>query len=214
MNATEHAKFPQDPWLSLKQAAQQLGVHPTTLRRWADNGEIPVMLTPGGHRRFLVSDIERFAAERRRVKVVSNLEQVWADGALTQARKEIVRHRNEHWLAVFDEKDREHKRQLGRRLLGLMLQYVSISAGGDELIQQAQAIGRDQAESALTLGLPLVEALQATLFFRDLLVESALNLPELANIRPGANLRLLRRINTMLNAVQLAVADTYDRAKK
>lgn len=95
-----------------------------------------------------------------------------------------------------------------------MLQYVSISAGGDELLRQAEAIGRDQAESALALGLPLVEALQATLFFRDLLVESALNLPELANIRPGANLRLLRRINTMLNAVQLAVADTYDRAKK
>jgi excisionase family DNA binding protein len=213
MNATEHAKVPQEPWLSLKQASQQLGVHPTTLRRWADNGEIPVMLTPGGHRRFLVSDIERFAAERRRVKIVSDLEQVWANGALTQARNEIVSHRNEHWLAVFDEKDREHSRQLGRRLLGLMLQYVSINAGGDELIRQGEAIGRDQAASALTLGLPLVEALQATLFFRDLLVESALNLPELVNVRPGANLRLLRRINTMLNAVQLAVADTYDRAK-
>lgn len=214
MKDTEFAKVAQQPWLSLKQAAQQLGVHPTTLRRWADNGEIPVMLTPGGHRRFLVSDIERFAAERRRLKVVSGLGQVWADGALTQTRKEIVSHRNEHWLAVFDEKDREHKRQLGRRLLGLMLQYVSISAGGDELLQQAEAIGRDHAVSALALGLPLVEALQAMLFFRDLLVESALNLPELANIRPGANLRLVRRINTILNAVQLAVADSYDRAKK
>ncbi len=146
--------------------------------------------------------------------MVSGLEQLWADGALMQTRKEIVSHRNEHWLTVFNEKDREHKRQLGRRLLGLMLQYISISAGGDDLLQQAEAIGRDHAESALALGLPLVEALQAMLFFRDLLVESALNLPELANIRPGANLRLLRRINTMLNAVQLAVADTYDRAKK
>lgn len=214
MNDTEYAKVLQQPWISLKQAAQQLGVHPTTLRRWADNGEIPVMLTPGGHRRFWVSDIERFTAERRRLKVVSGLEQLWADGALTQTRKEIVSHRNEHWLTVFNEKDREHKRQLGRRLLGLMLQYISISAGGDDLLQQAEAIGRDHAESALALGLPLVEALQAMLFFRDLLVESALNLPELANIRPGANLRLLRRINTMLNAVQLAVADTYDRAKK
>ena len=39
-------------WLTLSQAAQELGVHLTTLRRWADNGDIPVMLTPGGHRRF------------------------------------------------------------------------------------------------------------------------------------------------------------------
>ena len=40
-------------WLTLSEAAEQLGVHPTTLRRWADNGDIPVSVTPGGHRRFL-----------------------------------------------------------------------------------------------------------------------------------------------------------------
>ena len=201
-------------WLGLKQAAQQLGVHPTTLRRWADHGEIPVMLTPGGHRRFAMLDIERFVEERRRLRVISGLEKVWADQALTQTRKEIISHRDEHWLAVFDEKDREHKRQLGRRLMGLMLQYISLSEGGDELLREAQAIGREHAENALSLKLPLVEALQAMLFFRDTLVEVAIHLPEVAHVRPEANTRLLRRINTLLNAVQLAIADMYDRARR
>src|SRR3990172_2989793 len=98
MNDTEHKNPPQPSLISLKQAAQHLGVHPTTLRRWADTGEIPVMLTPGGHRRFAVSDIERFTEERRRLRVISGLEKVWADQALTQARKEIISHRDEHWL--------------------------------------------------------------------------------------------------------------------
>lgn len=213
MKNSEHIQNPKQSWLSLKQAAQQLGIHPTTLRRWADNGEIAVMLTPGGHRRFAVSDIERFAEDRHRVRVISGIEKVWADQALTQTRKEIINHRDEHWLLVFDEKDREHKRQLGRQLMGLMLQYISMSEGGDNILQEARAIGRTHAENALSLGLPLVEALQAMLFFRDTLVEVAVHLPEIAHIRPEANMRLLRRINTLLNTVQLSIADAYDKAK-
>lgn len=50
------------------------------------------------------------------------------------------------------------------------------------------------------------------MFFRDSLIETALQLPETANIRPEANVRLLRRVNALLNAVHLAVADVYDAA--
>ncbi|MBF8286101.1 MAG: DNA binding domain protein, excisionase family [Anaerolineales bacterium] len=84
MAKTEH-NISEQSWVSIKEAAQWLGVHPTTLRRWVDAGEIPVMLTPGGHRRFSVSDIERFAEERRRLRTVSGLERIWAEQALTQA---------------------------------------------------------------------------------------------------------------------------------
>lgn len=201
-------------WLTLKEAAERLNIHPTTLRRWADSGEIPVMLTPGGHRRFAVSDLDGFAEERRHLKMISGLEQMWAEQALTQARTGISRHREEHWLAVFDEADRERKRQLGRRLMGLMFQYISLSEGGEDFIAEAEHIGREHAENALGMGMPLTEAMQATLFFRDTLVEVALQLPTMAHIRPEANTRLLRRINTLLNAVQLAIAETYDRARR
>jgi hypothetical protein len=44
-------------------------------------------------------------------------------------------------------------------------------------------------------------------------VEAALDLPDRAQVRPQANVALLRRINTALNAVQLAVADAYDKAR-
>jgi len=63
-------------WLSPKQAAEQLGVHITTLRRWADGGDISVMVTPGGHRRFALADIERFAEERRRLRMLPGLEKI------------------------------------------------------------------------------------------------------------------------------------------
>lgn len=45
--------------LRLKAAAEVLGVHPVTLRRWADEGRVPVV-RPGRERRFRTEELERF----------------------------------------------------------------------------------------------------------------------------------------------------------
>ena len=51
--------------LSLGPASRLLGVHPDTLRRWADEGQVDAYLSPGGHRRFDRRDLERVLATRR-----------------------------------------------------------------------------------------------------------------------------------------------------
>ena len=48
--------------ITLPEAARLLGVGPTTLKRWSDQGRIPHTRTPGGHRRFLRSVIMDFRA--------------------------------------------------------------------------------------------------------------------------------------------------------
>ena len=197
-------------WLTIGQAAEMLGVHPTTLRRWADDGDIPIMITPGGHRRFSVKDIDRFKEQRHRLRVVAGLEQLWAEHALTRARAEGVTHQEEELLSPFDEQEREHKRLMGRRLMGLLLQYVSIAEGGEGILEEAREIGREHAENALGLGLPTSDALRVSMFFRDAVLEAALDLPEKAHVHTGANLELVRRINTLLNVVQLAITERYD----
>ncbi|MCB8983741.1 MAG: helix-turn-helix domain-containing protein [Ardenticatenaceae bacterium] len=197
-------------WLTLSQAAKELGVHVTTLRRWADNGDIPVMLTPGGHRRFAASDLARFAQERRH-QGSSDLESAFADKALTQTRQEIVVRRDKAWLSGLDDSARDRYRLLGRQLLGLTLQYLSDENGGD-ILTEASNIGRQYGEIGLQSRLPLPEALEASMFFRDMLMETALQLPENTRIRPEANVRLLRRVNRLLNTVQLAIAEVYDAA--
>src|SRR5947209_20472945 len=55
-------------WLSLREAADMLGMHPATVRLWADRNELPSRRTNGGHRRFRRSDVEarlRDDAERK-----------------------------------------------------------------------------------------------------------------------------------------------------
>ena len=44
----------QMEWLSLSDAAEYLGVHPSTVRAWADKGDLPVHRTAGGTVDFIV----------------------------------------------------------------------------------------------------------------------------------------------------------------
>lgn len=202
--------FASEEWLTLGQAAERLNVHATTLRRWANDGEIPVMLTPGGHRRFAASEVERFARQRHGRHQNNKLEEVWADKALTHTRQEITVHQDQHWLSTFDDEARSRQRALGRQLMGLTMQFLSATDEGEEILCEAHALGRQYGEIAQEMGLPLTEALQASIFFRDTLVETALEMPENVRIRPKSNTRLLRRINTLLNTVHLAIAEVYD----
>jgi excisionase family DNA binding protein len=198
-----------EKWLSLSAAAKELGVHITTLRRWADSGDIPVMLTPGGHRRFSSAEIAKFSHQRSNLSS-NNIETAWADQALTQTRQEIVVRRDQQsWITTIDDAARTQYRILGKQLLGLTMQYLSDENGG-EILKEAAHIGHQYGEIGLQANLPLTEALEASMFFRDMLMETALHLPENTRIKPDANIRLLRRVNTLLNTVQLAIAEVYD----
>jgi excisionase family DNA binding protein len=52
-------------WLTLGQAAAYLGAAQSTVRKWADGGQLPAFYTPGGHRRFRRGDLEAFLAVPR-----------------------------------------------------------------------------------------------------------------------------------------------------
>lgn len=204
----------RETWLTLSQAADRLGVHPATLRRWADGGQIPALLTPGGHRRFAAADIERFTQENRHGRSVSGLEDIWAENALSLARIEVIRHPHVKWLSAFPEDDRQRKRALGRYLLSLLLRYVNSAEKDERLVEEARALGRAHAENTLGLGMPSCDALCAAIFFQNVMIEAAMHMPETTGIRREAHMKLVRRIHEFLNIVQLAVAERYDQAKR
>lgn len=206
-------KIEQSVYLSLSEASRLLGVHSTTLRRWADAGTIPVYITPGGHRRFALVDIE--ALSERKPLAGTALANSWAQRALNQARTELQRvdHTSEQapgWLAHLPDEERHTWRQVSMQLMGVVLRYVSAQDDDDSLLEEARTIGTTYAQNALRANLQLSTALEAALFFRDSLVDAAMNMPEQASLRPESSARLLRRISQVLNVVQLAVVAGYE----
>lgn len=202
----------QDALLTLKAAAQQLGVHPATLRRWADNGDILVMTTPGGHRRFPASEVTRLRGDAVGATAVASPTHTLAAQALTRTRAELAHQQEAGWLARLDADERTALRESGRRLMGLMMRFISVEDpdAGDGMLAEAVGLGHAYAETTRRAGLNLRETLHATMFFRDNIVASALLLPETAKMQPEANKRLLRRINTFLNAILQGVAEAYE----
>jgi excisionase family DNA binding protein len=93
-------------YVSLGKAARQLGVTPSTLRRWTESGFLPCVRTAGGHRRIDTKDIEELgraigdgghlAARRARERELETLAQASIDVAsrLDQGEllAEIARH--------------------------------------------------------------------------------------------------------------------------
>jgi putative resolvase len=49
--------------LTISEAARRIGVHPNTLRSWADKGLISHVKLPSGYRRFRPEDIEELRGE-------------------------------------------------------------------------------------------------------------------------------------------------------
>lgn len=92
--------------------AQELGVAVSSVKRWADEGKLEFVLTPGGHRRFRsaaakppLSDApaesgDRVAALQRISDRLYEIGEEWADGKITVADE----HRESH--AIADSLDR------------------------------------------------------------------------------------------------------------
>jgi DNA-binding transcriptional MerR regulator len=55
--STSSKSYPDDALVALGPGAQIIGVSRTTLRKYADDGLLPVFRTPTGQRRFLVADL-------------------------------------------------------------------------------------------------------------------------------------------------------------
>jgi len=202
---------PDAEWLTLSQAAALLGVHPSTVRRWADHGDLPVALTPGGHRRFPRAELEaRLRPATAPTALVTG--RVWGDYALVETRQRLDSPPAPDWVTAFDAQEREEKRALGRRLLGLLMQHIAAPQDDGALLVEARSIGVRYAQACERAGLSAADGLTATAFFRDALTEVALQMPQVAQLEPDAPVRLLRKLNQVFNVVQLSVVDYFARA--
>lgn len=194
--------------LTLNAAAKLLNVHPTTLRRWADRGEISSFLTPGGHRRFFSADLHKFVERRRSTSNKTAVDTLWASKAMEDTREELSHHTGNDWLGRFTTEERETYRVLGQRLMGLLLRHVARE--DDDVLEEARRLGEEYGRGLVRAGLSLTEAVAATMFFRDTIVESTLHLPDSVRVKSEQNMRLLRRLTSFINVIQLAIAQTYD----
>jgi excisionase family DNA binding protein len=201
-------------WLSSAEASEFLGVHPTTLRRWSDAGEVPCFRTPGGHRRFRAADLAAWMESRQTTALASSTDALVQD-VIGSTRREMVERRISHeaWYEAFDrDEDRQAMREAGQRLFGLAIQYAGRVTHYEPVMQEGCRIGGYYGQQCATYGLSLVDTMRAFLFFRESLMRAT---------RPGLatrgqydteDVRMHRQLRYFLDQVMYACLASYEAA--
>ena len=202
---------PQE-WLSLKDASAFLGIHFTTLRSWADNGEIRVFRTPGGHRRFGLQDLRRFLDDRAQYALLPNTE-AFVDGAVDRVRTEIAKISKDesNWNYALDEGATVVRKSRGRQLFSLAIAYVLKPLRRETLLVDGRRLGHEYGREAALSKVSLVQTGKAVQFFRNQLV-LAVRVDDGAESLDAEDIRIHELIDRFLDEILYAVLDGYETA--
>lgn len=200
----------QRQWLTLKDASDVLGVHFTTLRTWADNGEIQVFRTPGGHRRFSVTELRRFLKERVEREGNGAQTSVIAT-AIQQVHDEMAKASYDQlpWRYPLDEEAKMTRRNRGQQLFALALSYVMKPMQRERILVEGHRLGEEYGREAYQNRITLADAGRAVRFFRNQLVQ-AVRAEEAPDLVDADDLRIQQQLDLFLDEVLYAVLKGYE----
>lgn len=198
-----------EQWLTLSEVAEWLGVHPSTIRNWADQGRLPVNRTQGGHRRFKRSELDLWQQSQS----ANSREEaaLLVQSALGYTRVQISEGvlARQDWYAKLGENAREEYRRSGRKLMQALTKYLVSDAVAGKA--EARAVGYDYAVLGRRHELDVLEATQAYLFFRTALQEAMMSAYEAAAVHsPRAWAAMSQRLSGFADQVLLALLETYE----
>jgi len=200
-------------WLTLGEASRILGVDPDTLRRWADNGKVDVLKTPGGHRRFLRASIEGMLPRPRRpvgrsLSAMGEPPDRIAAEFLKRVRSDMA---EQDWHQHFDEASLRWFRERGMRMSDLLIGYLDAVGRPrrDDRLAQAASLGHEYGVEAKRRGLSLGEAAQVFLFFRARFLAEIANVARRRALDAEQAASLFAEADRALDTVILALIDAH-----
>ncbi len=156
-------------WLGLSEASRLLGVSPATLRRWSNAGRLRVFTTPGGHRRFSRSALERLLpADRTRRPTLGSAGLTPTQIARTYRRASREAAPELSWVLTLTDDQRILFRERGQLLAAGLLQHLDAPEpeSASHHLKEAAVNAAEYGCVAASLGLSLSQTVEGFLRFR------------------------------------------------
>ncbi|HEX5478849.1 MAG TPA: helix-turn-helix domain-containing protein [Dehalococcoidia bacterium] len=204
----ENERFEHGRWLTLGQACRLLNVDESTLRRWADAGQVRTFRTPGGHRRFAETDVREIVSGRSGRRRVTDV----GDIATRRIRRQLNRGQAD-WYDHVDAAHREKLRPLGRRLMGLVAAYVSKRGRKMSLLEEARETGAEYGMELVASDISLSQAMRGFTFFRRNLDQSAKQALAKTGTPASEAVEVCEQIMALADEVLLGMASAYESAE-
>ncbi len=194
-------------WVTLGKACEILGVDESTLRRWADQGRLRVYRTPGGHRRFSLGNLEDLVAGERS----ASANQV-PRMAIARIKRQLTRARRSEggWYGQLSDAERQRLREIGRRLLEMVGEYLDKRHRRPGLLEEAREIGGSYGEVLIEAGLPLFNAIEAYIGFRKTIDETTRQSATREALPAEEALEVYGQVHILGDQVLMGIAAAYE----
>jgi len=186
-----------------------LGVNESTLRRWADAGQIRSFRTPGGHRRFSEDDllVMTLGQDPPQGSLYTHLGQLTA----SHIRRGLQRRRGKSadWYQRISGPERERLRGLGKRLVGLISEFLARGGQSELLVAEAQQVGREYGRELAAEEFTFKDTVSAFTFFRKSLDESVIELVQRSSLSAEEVVDVWELLSGLADTLLTAIAESY-----
>ncbi len=198
-------------WVTLGAASQLLGVSESTIRRWADAGEVRSYRTSGGHRRILESDLHQIVAQAAAAPG-RDADRI-SDIALGRVKRRLSRGRQNHTMVSLEglsDEGRSRLRLMGRQMVDLFARYISSGSRGDRFREDARTIGHEYGRMLVESGIGLTAAVTTFNQLRRSLEETASQIATEAGLPTDEAVEAVEHTLELADIVLEGMAEVYE----
>lgn len=200
----------QESLVGISEASHILGVSEAALRQWTDDGKIKAFVTPGGHRRYSKEELKKFLTLRQKKLGIKDL--------VAEIENTIPLHRelsrtylnSTSWYDRLDKDARERLGDLSRRLLKLIIRYITEPLKREEIINLARDIGRSFGQLLAQLGLPLNDSIEAFIVHRVPLLNAATSIIRKREAYNGRLIEAISKVDYIMDEVLVALVSARE----
>ncbi|MFC1987915.1 helix-turn-helix domain-containing protein [Chloroflexota bacterium] len=166
----------QEAFLNISEASRILGVSEAALRQWTDEGKIKAFITPGGHRRYSKVELKKLTSSHSRMLGVKDLvtELEETNGQLRKIGHESLK--SMAWYGELSDEGKKHLADLGRRLLNMIIKYITDPSHRQETMRLVREVGHDFGETLSSINLPLTDSVETFILHRDPIMKAVTHL--------------------------------------
>jgi excisionase family DNA binding protein len=200
----------QDHLVTISEASNLLGVSETALRQWTGEGKIEAFITPGGHRRYSKEDLKKLIGLHQKALGIKDLVSKLEDTA--GLHHDIARSfMNTTWYRQLDHESQENLASLGRRLLDLIIEYVSEPGKREETSQSVREVGQGFGNTLAKLGFPLTDSVEAFILHRTPVLNAATDLMKKRGIFAGRIVGTIPQVGKVMDQALVALVEAHQK---
>jgi len=197
--------------LGIGEASRMLGVSEVTLRTWTNKGRIRFFITAGGHRRYQMETLAKFVAGRRKALGMANLVSRMRETPRENREIAQVSFSRMRWYPLLDQEAHRDFAEYGRKLLALVVSYVSAPRSRKKALSEARKLGGRFGSHLARLGLSMSECIESFLAQRTPILNAVSDMmsgQEAVSRRVAESMSLAMRV---LDETLIALAAAYQR---